>query len=436
MEKTKTKTKTIKLLDTLILIVIMLFPFLLLKNSGALKTLEHSLFIFVILRIMMTREIYINKNIKIILVLLVIMFGSIFVSLQPTANDSLTIIRYMFVYFGLMIVLTQIKLDKNSLKILNYMFLTASLIFLIFGWVEFYKFKFIITRRFSAGYDIFIYGYAVSFLILYHLQGYFKTAGKILQATNASIMFMYMPLLIANGSRMNWLVVLFLMFITIGLNFNIKKLIGLLFIFTIGIILVPNKKQVNLKIEARLKTITSSKDRSNNSRREVFKNSIRIFKTSPVLGAGFRDYRNDSIALNYSEKYKKYFDRENKKIKKWPKDRKEKEDFKAYFFLVHSHNNFLDMLSGTGIQGALSYILIFIIGFIGLFKRWKNNNRNHFLEIGLIMILFLQLVGLSDTTLHMRRINEIVLFLVGIGLGKTFDKKEIIKEENNDNEEN
>ncbi|MGB6127737.1 MAG: O-antigen ligase family protein [Psychrilyobacter sp.] len=434
MEKTKIKikTKTIKLLSTLILIVVMLFPFLLIKNSGALKTLEHSLFIFIMLRILLTREVYINKNLKTILVLLAIMFGSIFINLKPTANDSLTIIRYMFAYFGLMIALTQIRLEKNSLKLLNYIFLSVSLLFLIFGWIEFYKMKFTITRRFSAGYDIFIYGYAVSFFILYHLQRYFKETNKMLEVVNGSIIFMYIPLLVANSTRMNWLVAVFLIFITIGLNFNKKKLILLLLIFTIGTILVPNKKEVMLNIKERLETITSSKNGSNNSRKEIYRNSIRIFKTSPMLGAGFRNYRNDSIKLNYSDKYKEYFDIKNKKIKKWPKDIKEREIFYAYFVRIHSHDNFLDMLRGTGIQGALAYILIFIIGFIELFKRWRHNNRNSFLETGLIMILFLQLVGLSETTLHMRRINEIVLFFVGIGLSKTFDKKEIIKEENND----
>lgn len=424
-------------LNKMIILIVILFPYLLIKNSSALKTLEHLLFIGVIIRVFLIRKIYINKNIKRILILLFIMFGSIFISLQPNGNDSLAIIRYMIVYFSLMVALSQIELTEKILKWINFSVFISSFLLLIFSWYKFYEIKFILTRRFSAGFDIFIFGYIVSIFILFNFVEYIKGKEiKPIEILNLLLILGYIPLLIANGSRMNW-ISLTLLFIIIGLlNFNLKKILVMIIIVLMTGVLIPNKKESFKQVETRIKSMVSTINSSNTVRADIFKNSLNIFKKHPFIGGGFRNYKNNSIEINNKSEFELYFDFEDKKIKKWPKDRELRDKVYAYFHHVHSHNNFLDMLHGTGVVGAISYILIFIFIGIELFQRWIKNGKNKWLELALIMVVFLQLTGLTDTTFHMRRINEIVLFLVGIGLGKTFDKKEMIKEENNDDKEN
>ena len=424
-------------LNKMIILVIILFPYLLIKNSSALKTLEHLLFIGVIIRTVLIRKIYINKNIKRILILLFIMFGSIFLSLQPNGNDSLTIIRYMIVYFGLMLALTQIELTEKILKWINFSFFISSFLLLIFSWYKFYEIKFVLTKRFSAGFDIFIFGYIVSVFILFNFMENIKDKEiKPIKILNLLLILGYIPLLIANGSRMNWISLTLLFIIIWILNFNLKKILVIIVTVLVTGVLIPNKKENFKQVETRIKSIISITNSSNAVRADIFKNSLNIYIKHPFIGGGFRNYKNNSIELNKEEKYFEYFDFEAKKIKKWPKNSELRNKVYAYFYHVHSHNNFLEMLRGTGIIGAISYILIFIFIGIELFQRWVKNKKNKWLELALIMVVFLQLTGLTDTTLHMRRINEIVLFFVGIGLSKTFDKKEIIKEEENHDKEN
>jgi len=422
-------------LNKIITLIVILFPYLLIKNSGALKTLEHLLFLFVILKIILKKEFYINKNIKRILILLFIMFGSIFISLQPNGNDSLTIIRYMIMYFSLMLLLSQVELSEKNLKCINISFVISSLLLLLFSWYKFYEIKFVLTRRFSAGFDIFIFGYIVSTFILFHLIEYIKSREiKLFEILNLLLILAYVPLLIANGSRMNWISLALLFIIIVILNFDLKKIIVMITMSLALGILIPNENFNQIK--SRISSIVSTSNSSNTVRAEIFKNSLKIFERYPFIGGGFRNYKNNSIEINKDEKYLEYFDLESKEIKKWPKDRKLRDEIYAYFYHGHSHNNFLDMLHGTGIIGSASYILIFIFVGIELFQRWIKNKKNKWLELALIMVVFLQLTGLTDTTLHMRRINEIVLFFVGIGLSKTFDRKELKKEENNDDKEN
>jgi len=109
------------------------------------------------------------------------------------------------------------------------------------------------------------------------------------------------------------------------------------------------------------------------TRIELWKANFEFFKERPLTGVGWRKTQ---------ELSKHYFEQKNKGSKK--------------SFYSHAHNNFIEMLSGTGIIGLLSWILYSIFIFYLLFKLYRNGVEVH-LCVGLICAwLVFHLNGLTQ----------------------------------------
>lgn len=143
--------------------------------------------------------------------------------------------------------------------------------------------------------------------------------------------------LIFNGTRGAW-VALTPVFLIIMANYAWKNkqylVICLVCLIAAGGILSTNQTFVT-----KLKSITSTTNRSNTERLLIWQSAYQMFKDHPVLGVGLGQYKD-----NYQKKY----------ISPQATEK----------YLGHAHNNFMQMLAENGIIGFVGFIamLTYIIG--------------------------------------------------------------------------
>lgn len=154
--------------------------------------------------------------------------------------------------------------------------------------------------------------------------------------------------LIFNGTRGAWVALAPVLLFIMG-RYSLKNKKYLILCLTVivasGAILGNNRVFVD-----RVKSITSTTNRSNNERLLIWQSAYTMFRDHPVLGVGLGQYKD-----NYQQKY----------ILPQAKEP----------YLTHAHNNFLQMLAENGIIGFVGFLTL-LAGFIGYSFRcfWKESN--------------------------------------------------------------
>lgn len=143
--------------------------------------------------------------------------------------------------------------------------------------------------------------------------------------------------LIFNGTRGAWVALVPVFILLIGYYaFTNKKYLALCLVAIIGAGAVLSTNQVFVE---KVKSITSTTNRSNTERLLIWQSAYNMFKDHPVLGVGLGQYKD-----NYQQKY--ILPQATEK------------------YLGHAHNNFLQMLAENGIVGFIGFVvmLAYIIG--------------------------------------------------------------------------
>jgi O-antigen ligase/lipoprotein NlpI len=137
---------------------------------------------------------------------------------------------------------------------------------------------------------------------------------------------------------------------------------------------VFNKSKVNdgryVSVTNRIKQI-NTKDASAQKRFMMWENALELTKAHPVLGVGLGNYRIESI----------------------PYEKTKQDDYEVS---LHTHNDFLEIMSETGIVNGLIYLSLFVaIFFINLKRILKSNDENTRI-IALITLLLVIIYGIDS----------------------------------------
>lgn len=99
--------------------------------------------------------------------------------------------------------------------------------------------------------------------------------------------------------------------------------------------------------------------------------------------------------------------------------------------IVSFHNDWLELIINQGLIGVLAYGFLYFFILYMLIKRYKENNKNNLIILGILVWAYLFVLGLFDNTIGGGRVFEIAFIIFGIVLNKEFisGKLEELKDE-------
>ena len=174
-----------------------------------------------------------------------------------------------------------------------------------------------------------------------------------------------------------------IVFIILLFKINSNKKINLQLIATIIIPLILSYFIANIilaksndmgrfqSVDNRIGQITNLSDASVDTRLSLWRNATKIIKSNPLFGIGIGNWQIESIP------YEKY-----------------EADELAYS--IHTHNDFLEIASETGLLNGIIFILIFVFAVVINFKRIIKNNDNQTKIIALITLLIIITYGIDS----------------------------------------
>lgn len=223
-------------------------------------------------------------------------------------------------------------------------------------------------------------------------------------------------LVLFSGTRMIWLIVGVLSILICLFSKSIKVYAGML---VIGMILTLTYKSLKPThpIKARASAYFNIKSNtSSGSRLYMYREAVEQFKEKPLTGNGYATY-GDRAYARHQEELKNIQAKDYDKIST------------AYGnYRYHAHSNFFELLCGTGLIGIISFYGFNFYLFFILLKNKINKNKEKICDIGLLILLFYHMYGISDVTLYMGRVTEIYLWSMGIIISYVIYKK-VIKED-------
>ncbi len=124
-------------------------------------------------------------------------------------------------------------------------------------------------------------------------------------------------------------------------------------------------------VDSRIGQITDLSESSANTRLTNWENAFEIITNKPFLGLGIGNWQIESIPY-------------------------EKFQANDLLFSIHTHNDFLEIASETGIINGILFLLVFIFGLIINLKRILNNTDQQTKLISLITLLLVITYGLDS----------------------------------------
>jgi O-antigen ligase len=170
----------------------------------------------------------------------------------------------------------------------------------------------------------------------------------------------------------------------LGIVQSRKFLIASFALIIIGILFLPSG------MTDRIKSIADVNHPSNQSRIEMYKTGLEIFKDHPLTGVA------DSHILEIYSTYKK-------------------PDVPGEG--VHLHNNFIMILATTGIFGFISFFIMFILIFLKQIKLFRKESPgvNKMLILGSILVMIsFQICGLFEWTFGDHEVMTVFYFLLSV----------------------
>ncbi|MGL6063960.1 MAG: O-antigen ligase family protein [Fusobacteriaceae bacterium] len=185
-------------------------------------------------------------------------------------------------------------------------------------------------------------------------------------------------------NRANWVALILCLGIALVFKYKNKgiAIIGVIFILLFSFTsILPNNKYVR-----RLESVTDvSKEGSNYGRIELWKNSIRIFKSSPIKGVGFseKSFKKSEIPENY--------------------------EYVSKIRHGHSHSSYFYLLATMGIIGFLAYSFLIISI---LYFSYKKRNEDY--NISFFIILSIQIFAIFETPVKYKDLTGLMFIAIGV----------------------
>lgn len=189
------------------------------------------------------------------------------------------------------------------------------------------------------------------------------------------------------GPLLSFLVCFLLLLFYFSIHYNKIKhflfgiiLLGILF-FTLFF--------TNNYIMDKFQRAIEGKDFSTNIRFVIYKEAIKQWEFKKIYGHGLGTYYNVVESLNQEEIHK--------------------------LSIPHAHNNLLELLRSIGLLGLMSYLMLNINIFCSLWKTYKKE-RELLPILAMILMISLELSGLTDYSLMMTKSHLTVLMFVAFAL--------------------
>ena len=216
--------------------------------------------------------------------------------------------------------------------------------------------------------------------------------------------FINIPAIIFENTRIAWFELFFVLIISIC--YSIKEKIKKVFMIIFLIIYSLCCFQVSPSSVQRFETMSSTeyKIQSNYERILMWQSATNMFLDHPLIGVGIGNYHDE-----YINKYRSPLSREDQ----W-----------------HPHNVLLSMLSQTGIIGGLSYIILFTYLYYKSISDYKKT-RNYITLAYISALTAFCINGLTDCNFvghNLKEITYMFYFITGIYL--ILNKYVIINNEN------
>lgn len=371
--------------------LIISMPFYIVK--GREKQALMLLFVIILAKMIHKKEYIFDKNLKkiYISIFFLILFCIIsFIGNEITADQIKVSKKFIFnlLYF---MIFCQIKLEPVNLKKVISIGISTSIIRIIPIIISFLE-----TKNFAIrlGYEnpngwaleATIWSVCLLYLIIFEMRKEYTILYML------SILGVYL-----SGSRGGILVLILTntgMLIYCYRNYT-KKLILIFFVVVSTVFFILN---TNNRISQSIKLVKYEKkiDNSSQIRLIIYKEAFEQFKTSPINGIGFNGYRDYSIKRHKDELDKMDYVKNNA-YTQW-----------------HTHNNFLGILSYTGILGFISYLSILFF----LFKKLFSDKKYYNILI-IFSIMSYELYGIIEHPITFFREQLFFYFIVGIYIAQT-----------------
>lgn len=200
-------------------------------------------------------------------------------------------------------------------------------------------------------------------------------------------------------NRANWVAILAVTFIMLMVK-NIKKGIiislALAIVLGIGIKLAPKNNPIVQRFASITDTVTKDGG-GEQGRKEIWKESISMFETSPVIGIG---YSPKNFALNERPEGYRY-------LPQYPHQ--------------HSHSSYLYILATMGIVGSFFFLGMNFTILYTLFK-----DKTYMSYLGLYLFISWMVMGLFETPVKYTDMMGTIFLVIGIAISNKKQKLEDI----------
>lgn len=397
------------LLEEIQQLIILLYPFFLLKR-GSSKDIGILATVVVILSLFLNKNFKekITKKKEILIILSIISVLGIIISFFGNKMSEYTIEHFIEYLINIVIFISVllINVKEETIKKLGKSIYLCSFLLVcnIFSLLLESNFTF---GRISGFWNISTYSFTVGLLaiLFLYMSIYYEKYRYMLITPILYVLVLF------SGTRMIWLIVGVLSILICLFSKSIKVYAGML---VIGMILTLTYKSLKPThpIKARASAYFNIKSNtSSGSRLYMYREAVEQFKEKPLTGNGYVTYGDRAYDRHKEEL-------NNSGVKNYDKI------LEAYGnYRYHAHSNFFELLCGTGLIGIISFYGFNFYLFFILLKNKINKNKEKICDIGLLILLFYHMYGISDVTLYMGRVTEIYLWSMGIIISYVIYKK-------------
>ncbi|WP_278847779.1 O-antigen ligase family protein [Megamonas hypermegale] len=323
-------------------------------------------------------------------------------------NENASFSEYRSYYMSPLVAILLIFLFELTKKKALILITLASTVFFINGIYVIYQFYIEgnVGRPvgFADGYMLLCGMNLLILPIIFTLSLSKKNIHKYLRWFFFLTIFINIPAIIFENTRIAWLALFFVFIISIC--YSIKEKIKKVFMIIFLIIYSLCCFQVSPSSVQRFETMSSTeyKIQSNYERILMWQSATNMFLDHPLIGVGIGNYHDE-----YINKYRSPLSREDQ----W-----------------HPHNVLLSMLSQTGIIGGLSYIILFTYLYYKSISDYKKT-RNYITLAYISALTAFCINGLTDCNFvghNLKEITYMFYFITGIYL--ILNKNVIINNKN------
>ena len=404
-------------------IVILLYPYLLSKrgNSSRVSATFFLVILFLIYVILTKNKIIFNKHIAIGSIgYKHYMTISMFILKSDFSYEKFKMYERTIVYLLFGFSMTQVEIDRRTYKYILIFFSLLSFFPIYRGLSEWHDNNFSSTIRlfgdnwptkFPVELGIFL---LISMVILLYK---YKLWIKII--AGLSIILGYIVIL-GTQTRIMIILIPLIFLIAVVINKNRKIFVLSCSIIILGLIIFYGTLNSYFQ---RFDNRNSDGEFSSSIRVLIYERSLELTKRSNFLGIGYHNFQAYSLRVppDFSEYV--HFEPDNLTYKKEIPLNNDTLIIYAYT-TDNSHNNILDILLTQGILSLLFYVYMFFNIFFELIKRYKNDDfkeyKQYFL-LGLIVIIYVWINGLTEVTIYMEKVNQTMFFILGFALNKNIN---------------